>query len=404
MDSMKKIALLLFLIPALPVLSQNLADNGSLENTGPCPIISSELSEVIEPWESYFGTPDYYHQSCGFPGSAATTNNTQPFDGQGFAGIFVYGDTGTAFQREYLHGELTETLEEGKYYRVTFYVKPLFNDEEGISYAINNLGLLLTDSILDSIPEERVYEVTPQVLVETPVQATSYWTAVCGVIKATGNEQYITIGNFNTDIETQVQPLPGAANPQTAYYMIDYVQVVENDLPQLPADTIICEEERIDLNLSAPDINVIWNRGQVGETGELSGPTYTITQPGIYTATVSNINCEYTDTIVVEPSNCDNCKLFVPNAFTPNDPDGTNDIFRVNYDHTCRELLDYRISIFDRWGQKVFESTNIEVSWDGKIDGDPASTGVYIYNIEYEYPLFRETVTETLRGAVHLIK
>lgn len=389
---MKKTLLLLIGLSCYIGYGQNLVRNGSFENTAGCPILATDLENITSPWTSYFGTPDYFHQSCGFPGDEATTNNALPFDGEGFVGIDVYGDTGSAYRREYLHGELEEALEEDKYYRVTFYVKPLNNDAQAISYAINNLGAILTDSVMDSIPQERVYRVKPQVRTGDPVATETYWTAICGIFKAQGGERFITIGNFNEDINTQVSPLLNAANPQRGYYLIDYVEVVPNDYPQLPEDTIICEEQRIDLRLNQPGVSVTWN-------SEFDTKNFTITEPGIYWATIAGANCSYTDTLVVKPANCNNCKLFVPNAFTPND-DGKNELFIVQPEEGCEDLISYRINIFDRWGQKIFESDSPDVHWDGS---GAEGQGVYTYTIEYEYPLARKTQTQTLRGAVTVI-
>ena len=403
---MKKIALSV----ALSLLSlggwsqekDNLVENPSFENTGDCPIISPVFLDFIEPWTHYFGAPEYYHRTCGDPGSPTTTNNTQAFDGSGFVKIAVYGDTGSAYVREYVHGELDEALEEGKYYRVTFYVKPLNNDAAGISYGINNIGLALTEEPIDSVNDDRVYdEITPQVKSTDVIITETYWTAICGIVKAKGGERHITIGNFNEDFETTATPLLGAANPGTAEYMIDFVEVVENDLPSLPEDTIICFEERIDLRVSAPDVSVEWS-------DESRNANFTITEPGIYFATISTPRCSYTDSILVEEAVCDECKIYVPNAFTPNN-DRLNDVFKLQAE--CEDLQTFHLSIFDRWGQKVFESTNPDLTdndalyWDGTHnDGERCAQGIYSYTLEYEYPLFRRTQTLTRRGTITLIR
>ncbi len=69
------------------------------------------------------------------------------------------------------------------------------------------------------------------------------------------------------------------------------------------------------------------------------------------------------------------CKLKVPNVFTPNG-DGINDIFLVS----GVGLKSYSATIFDRWGIKVFESNDVTQSWDGKNSDD----GTYYYIIKAE--------------------
>ena len=393
---MKKATIFLLTILSYLTYGQNLVENPGIENTGECPIVETDLEDIAEPWTNYFGTPDYFHMNCGFPGSATTTNFAQPFDGSGFVGIAVYGDTG-AYEREYLHGELKEPLIGGVYYRITFYVRPLNNPTNATGYGINNIGMFLSQEPLDSAPTGNIYPVEPQVNARTPIIAESYWTPVCGIYKAKGGEKYITIGNFYEDFETQTIPLTGATVPQRAYYMVDGVEVLENDLPQLPADTIICIEERIDLNIQAPDVTVRWS-------DESTGSHFLITEPGTYYATISNPSCSYTDTILVEPTNCVDCKVYVANAFTPNG-DGVNDEFVVSpscVKHPTEEYFkSYHISIFDRWGQKVFEATDPSVSWDGNnVDGG----GVYTYTIEYQFQVYRKTQTLVKRGTVMLIR
>lgn len=391
---MKRICLFIIALCSANIWAQNLVKNASIENTGPCPIISNQIEFIAEPWLSYFGTPDYYDQKCGNPGSTATTNNALPFDGSAFVGLAMYGDTGSAYVREYLHGELKEPLDSGKFYRVTFYVKPVNNDSTGESYGINNIGMYLSKKPLDSVPDERIYKVTPQVVAKDPVIAETYWTSICGIIKAKGGERYITIGNFSDDISTQVVPLKNAANPRKAYYLVDYVEVVKNDIPQLPEDTIICVDQRIDLTINAPDVTVKWS-------DQSSGKNFIITEPGTYYANISTPSCSYRDSIIVKAANCNQCKIYVPNAFTPND-DGRNDVFQVfAEDNDMCELASFRMNIYDRWGKKVFESDDPEVGWDGKnID----KTGVFTYTIQYEYPFHRKTQTLIKKGTVTLIK
>lgn len=369
--------------------AQNLVENPSLEATQ-CPIFSPNPSDYIAPWTSYFGVTEYYEPSCGNAGTAATTNNSQAFDGRGFVGINVYGQTGGVFNRNYIHGELTEPLEAGKYYRATFYVKPVFLNAPSGSYGINNIGMLVTDSIVDTIPVNNIIDIEPTIKGENPIINTSFWTPICGVFRAKGGEEYITIGNFSVDSETSFTPLDGSTNAMGSYYLVDFVEVVETDFPQLPEDTILCLQERIDLDIRRIDFSYVWQDGS-------TNGTYLITQPGTYYVDISSPACSYSDTIIVESAECFDCKVFVPNAFTPNG-DFKNDKFQIQAN--C-ELVSYRLQIYDRWGKKHFESTDIDVSWDGS---DVDKTDTYVYTLEYEFNALRKTETLTRKGKITLIK
>ena len=386
---MRGLLALLFITCLSGLTAQNLVENPSLEATQ-CPIYSPNPSEYITPWTTYFGTPNYFEPNCGNAGSAATTNNSQPFDGQGFIGLEVYGQAGAQYNRDYIHGELKEPLVAGKFYRVSFFAKPVFLPGGG-SYAIDNLGMVLSDTIIDTIPANNVLELQADISATDPIINTSFWTPVCGVYKAKGGERFITIGNFSIDQETAITPLSGSTNPTQGYYLIDFVEVVENDFPELPADTIICSlQDRIDIDIREIDFSYLW------QDGTTSG-SYLITRPGTYWVQISSPACSYIDTLEVVAVECEECKVFVPTAFTPN-KDGKNDIFQLSAN--C-ELVNYHFQVFDRWGKKHFESRDIDVSWDGlNVD----KSGTFTYSLEYEYNQKRITETKTRRGIINLIK
>jgi len=71
------------------------------------------------------------------------------------------------------------------------------------------------------------------------------------------------------------------------------------------------------------------------------------------------------------------CTLYLPTAFTPNG-DGLNDVYAPVYD--CLPQF-FEMSIFDRWGKVVFESTDYNKGWDGQINGQPAEAGFYAVRV-----------------------
>jgi gliding motility-associated-like protein len=71
--------------------------------------------------------------------------------------------------------------------------------------------------------------------------------------------------------------------------------------------------------------------------------------------------------------------LFMPNAYSPNG-DGSNDIFRIP---PSLGIVLARFSVFDRWGQQVFTTTNVAEGWNGLIRGNIAPVGVYVWVVEY---------------------
>jgi gliding motility-associated-like protein len=71
--------------------------------------------------------------------------------------------------------------------------------------------------------------------------------------------------------------------------------------------------------------------------------------------------------------------LQMPNAFTPNG-DGHNDVFRVP---PMLQITVINFSVYDRWGQRVFSTTNSSEGWDGRINNQPQPAGAYVWKIEY---------------------
>lgn len=89
----------------------------------------------------------------------------------------------------------------------------------------------------------------------------------------------------------------------------------------------------------------------------------------------NEFGCSSEDTVYVRKEG--DFKIRIPNAFTPND-DGINDKIRpiVFCNFTLKEF-----SIYNRWGQMVFSTNNLNKSWDGTFNGTPCSMDVYYYFI-----------------------
>jgi gliding motility-associated-like protein len=68
--------------------------------------------------------------------------------------------------------------------------------------------------------------------------------------------------------------------------------------------------------------------------------------------------------------------IFIPSAFTPND-DGINDSFGVKGEG----IQNFKLLIYDRWGQVIYSSTDPKEHWDGKYNNEPVENGVYVYEV-----------------------
>jgi gliding motility-associated-like protein len=126
----------------------------------------------------------------------------------------------------------------------------------------------------------------------------------------------------------------------------------------------------------------------VNNTSSSLTPTHLFSTTGTYNIkSIVNFSCVI-DTIfkTLTITNCDSiledCRLYVPNAFTPNG-DGINDKF---YPLTNCRFEQYEFLIFNRWGELIFKTSNQIDKWDGKYKGSDCSAGIYVYTITYKFP------------------
>lgn len=106
---------------------------------------------------------------------------------------------------------------------------------------------------------------------------------------------------------------------------------------------------------------------------------YTMTEVGMYTVLVEDMNCcQRLDTLTVTGLQID-----VPSAFSP-DGNGLNDYFSAL--GPSEGVIDFSFTIYNKWGQMVWETTNFEDKWDGKIGSSPAAAGIYTWYINLNVP------------------
>ncbi|MCX6183155.1 MAG: gliding motility-associated C-terminal domain-containing protein [Bacteroidetes bacterium] len=165
-----------------------------------------------------------------------------------------------------------------------------------------------------------------------------------------------------------------------AYYdsncpVYDTVEISLLPMPisTLVTDTTVCFYEVRSLKLD-PGNNAqkfLWEDGST--TQELM-----VFNSGTYKVELSNGNCSILDSI--EVNNLCSASLFIPNAFTPLDNNGDNDIFYVQ----GINIEDFHLMIFNRWGELLHESYNITEGWNGFYKGLPVQVDVYVWKLEWK--------------------
>jgi gliding motility-associated-like protein len=115
----------------------------------------------------------------------------------------------------------------------------------------------------------------------------------------------------------------------------------------------------------------------------------------MYYLSVTDINgCTSIDSVLVTVD--ETTGWYLPNAFTP-DNNGVNDILFFY----GTGVIEFILQVFDRWGQKVFETTDMKVGWDGTFKGKAAISGVYAYQLTIT---FKSTKVEQVKGNLNLIR
>jgi len=223
----------------------NLVSNPSFEIIYSCPSGGDQIDSAVG-WGTLIsgggGNPELYHTCCtypficGVPFNAGNLSFQFPHSGDAYAGI----DAAICFYvdnfREYIQSKLKKGLSTGHVYCVKFYAS--LSDH---SFAfIKPLGVYFDDGSVSALPPHGLAVVTPQVYnVTQPLNDTINWMKIEGSFVATGNEEYITIGNFFSDANSGIGFF-GTPTSWGAYYYIDDVSVIDISLPSYAGnDTLI---------------------------------------------------------------------------------------------------------------------------------------------------------------------
>jgi gliding motility-associated-like protein len=142
----------------------------------------------------------------------------------------------------------------------------------------------------------------------------------------------------------------------------------------LPGDTVICAYAPLQVQALQSYSSYLWNTGETASSIKVK-------TPGVYTLqVVDKFGCKGEDTIQVATKDCP-YGIYFPNAFTPNN--GHNEVFRpvvIGYP------IVYHFGIYNRWGQRIFDTTDPNKGWDGRIGGHDMDTGTYIWICTYQFP------------------
>jgi hypothetical protein len=229
------IAILIFILSlSVYTKAQNLVYNGDFEIYSQCPTQTSSQSNMqidfATGWSQSSLSPDYYN-------TCSTTNVNVPYaafgyqqdccGGSGYAGGYMLDShDANNSDRDYIYTKLTDTLKAGHTYLSSMYVV-----RTNFNYSIASMGILFSNTYTVLPWPQGYIPANPQVKNTTLLHDTLNWMLVQDTFIATGNEAYLTIGNFNTSATCDSVKSPGGFGTWSyfggTYYYIDGASVYD---------------------------------------------------------------------------------------------------------------------------------------------------------------------------------
>lgn len=190
-----------------------------------------------------------------------------------------------------------------------------------------------------------------------------------------------TISNPTTSPDSTVTLTVISSNDCPQFNDTLEIEVVVNELPQVNAgaDTTIKRDEFYQIYQATSNAtSYLWSPADGLNDPTLLNPITSPFNTTKYYLTVTDAKgCQNTDTLIVYVDVVD--LLVIPTAFSPN-RDGHNDVFRIIRYLNIGELLEF--NIYNRWGERVFQTNNIDDYWDGTFRGELQDMGVFVFVVK----------------------
>lgn len=227
------------------------------------------------------------------------------------------------------------------------------------------------------LTEENVYptmhcdSIIVLLLTVNPTYEESFEDEVCEGSNYTGHGFYVnaieTIGTETLDKTLTLQSEQGCDSTLRLH-----LSIIDTAVHIVSYTPDFCEEMSTQLSVVTEMPDYVWSTGE--QTTHI-----TVTQPGVYSVTAYQGDCLSSSSFLIE-----SCpfQIYLPNAISPLPADGLNDYFCIP-EFYLRTINQFEISIFNRWGDQVFYSTDKQFKWDGEVKGKIYHNNVYSYVIRY---------------------
>jgi hypothetical protein len=251
--SMKTLITLFICLQTLVVFSQNLVPNGSFEEYEMCPEVL-DLTGTVSSWYNVLNSCDYFNECSEFVGVPDNPQSYQAaFDGSAYCGLHTYFLVDPNY-REVLGIRLFENLEVGSQYFFSFRINKA-DKSENIK-ATNNLGIKFS---LDSIQgEDDLINNAAHFKIDTICYDSENWSLITGSFISDSEYQFLFIGNFFTDWNTQTDG-PGTVWDRNGYYNIDEVRLSTDQNYAWPVSTFDVQFEKPSLIYNSVIAQLYWS-------------------------------------------------------------------------------------------------------------------------------------------------
>lgn len=180
--------------------------------------------------------------------------------------------------------------------------------------------------------------------------------------------------HFNVNVQSEL----GCKDSDTAFIEVNQPAFTDAII-QLTLDTIYSGQvTQLSTNRNGSNLTYLWAPASSLDNPTAANPTASPTQSTIYRVTITdnNTGCEVFSLrrVSVFEINCGEPEIFIPTAFTPNN-DGSNDQLFVRGVY----LSEIEFEVYNRWGELVFKTNNINQGWDGTYKGNDLTTDVFNY-------------------------
>jgi len=184
-------------------------------------------------------------------------------------------------------------------------------------------------------------------------------------------------GNFWYRMSVAESGNNGISSCRVASNMLK-VRVHELPLVNAGTDRLLIKGKKsiLDGYASGDDLTLTWSPPDYLDNTAIARPSIIPMQNTYYQLqAVSSAGCANKDWVLVQVVD----DIFIPTGFTPNN-DGRNDYWRIPY---LDPLLGTMVSVFNRYGQLVYQVKGGEVKWDGTMGGIPQGAGTYVYFLHF---------------------